>query len=244
MRRDAVAYAILTLLTLIFAAAPTSAFGQFRVLSNFGSASGDPRNPTYSGTIAQGRDGNLYTTTPSGGSNGDGAVFQITPDGTFAVLYSFKGADGSLPAGGLTLGMDGNLYGTTSVGGAHASGTIFKITTTGTLTSLYSFTSSTDGSNPVAPPIQGSDGNWYGTTSLSGAHGAGAVYKLTSNGTFTTLYSFDTTHGSQPNAPLVQGSDGNFYGTTTFGGSGERHFVYLWRVQRNKRTRSQCRVGL
>jgi uncharacterized repeat protein (TIGR03803 family) len=121
---------------------------------------------------------------------------------------------------------------------------IFKITTTGTLTSLHSFTSSTDGSNPVAPPIQGSDGNWYGTTSLSGAHGAGAVYKLTSNGTFTTLYSFDTTHGSQPNAPLVQGSDGNFYGTTTFGGSGERHFVYLWRVQRNKRTRSQCRVGL
>jgi len=219
MRRDAVAYAIFTLVTLIFAAAPTSAFGQFSVLYNFGSVSGDGRNPTFSGTIAQGRDGNLYTTTSSGGSTGNGAVLQITPAGTSAVLYSFKGTDGSQPSGGLTLGLDGNFYGTTAQGGAHASGTIFKITSTGTLTTLYSFTSATDGSNPSAPPIQGTDGNWYGTTSLSGANGVGTVYKLTSASVFTTLYKFDVTHGSEPSAPLVQGSDGNFYGTTVFGGS-------------------------
>ena len=219
MRRDAVAYAISTLLTLIFAAAPTSAFGQFSVLYDFGSTTGDGRNPTFSGTIAQGRDGNLYTTTPSGGSTGNGAVLQITPAGAAAVLYSFKGTDGSEPSGGLTLGTDGNFYGTTSAGGAHASGTIFKITSTGALTVLYNFTGSTDGSDPLAPPIQGTDGNWYGTASLSGAQGVGTVYKVTSIGTFTTLFGFDITRGSEPSAPLVQGSDGNFYGTTVFGGT-------------------------
>jgi uncharacterized repeat protein (TIGR03803 family) len=216
MRRHAVAYAIFILL---LAVVPTSAFGQFSVLYNFGSVSGDGRNPAFSGIIAQGRDGNLYTTTPSGGSTGNGAVVQITLAGTATVLYSFKGTDGSQPSGGLTLGLDGNFYGTTAAGGAHASGTIFKISQTGALTTLYSFTSSTDGSNPLAPPIQGTDGNWYGTTSLSGAHSLGTVYKLTSTSTYTVLYAFDTTHGSEPSAPLVQGSDGNFYGTTTFGGS-------------------------
>ena len=65
MRRHAVAYAIFILL---LAVVPTSAFGQFSVLYNFGSVSGDGRNPAFSGIIAQGRDGNLYTTTPSGGS--------------------------------------------------------------------------------------------------------------------------------------------------------------------------------
>jgi len=218
MRRDAVAFSTSTLLTLILAAVATPAFGQYSVLYNFGSVSGDARNPAFSGIIAQGRDGNLYTTTPSGG-NGNGTVVQITPAGTATVLYSFKGTDGSQPPGGLTLGLDGNFYGATPLGGAHGSGTIFKITPTGTLTTLYSFSSSTDGSNAVAPPIQGSDGNWYGTTSLGGAHGLGTVYKLTSAGVFTVLYAFDTTHGSEPSAPLVQGSDGNFYGTTTFGGS-------------------------
>ena len=105
MRRNTFACAVVALLTLSVAAVPTSAFGQFSVLYNFGSVAGDGRNPAYSGTIAQGRDGNLYTTTPSGGSTGNGAVVQITPAGTATVLYSFKGTDGSQPSGGLTLGL-------------------------------------------------------------------------------------------------------------------------------------------
>jgi len=226
MRRNTFACAVVALLTLSVAAVPTSAFGQFSVLYNFGSVAGDGRNPAYSGTIAQGRDGNLYTTTPSGGSTGNGAVVQITPAGTATVLYSFKGTDGSQPSGGLTLGLDGSFYGTTFAGGAHASGTIFKITSAGVLTVLYSFTSSTDGSGPLAPPIQGTDGNWYGTTSLSGAHGVGTVYRLTSTSAFIVLYAFDTTHGSEPSAPLVQGSDGNFYSTTTFGGTSSGGVVF------------------
>jgi hypothetical protein len=34
----------------------------------FGSKTGDPLNPQYSGVITQGRDGNLYSTAPYGGS--------------------------------------------------------------------------------------------------------------------------------------------------------------------------------
>jgi hypothetical protein len=63
MRRDAVVSVICAVLTLILVAVPVSAYGQFSVLHNLGSATGEPRNPVFDGIIAQGRDGNLYTTT-------------------------------------------------------------------------------------------------------------------------------------------------------------------------------------
>lgn len=80
--------------------------------------------------LAQGRDGNFYGTTSSGGSRARGTVFKITPAGVFTTLQSFtqNGADGSLPNVGLVAGSDGNLYGTTTSGGASYQGTVFKIT--------------------------------------------------------------------------------------------------------------------
>ena len=119
---------------LLLVALATAAHAQISVLYEFGSKSGDPLNPQYSGIIAQGRDGNLYSTAPKGGANGYGAVFKITPKGAFSVLYSFDAIHGSSPTGGLTLGMDGNFYGTTTDGGTFGYGTIFKITPGGTLT--------------------------------------------------------------------------------------------------------------
>ena len=79
------------------------------ILYKFGTDSGDPTNPSYEGTIAQGRDGTLYSTAPSGGSQSWGAVFQISPGGTLSVPYSFDRTTGSAPQGGLTLGRDGNF---------------------------------------------------------------------------------------------------------------------------------------
>src|ERR1041385_2471002 len=67
-------------------------------------------------------DGNFYGTTAFGGAysnciGGCGAVFQISPTGTFTLLHSFTNYDGSEPLGGLVEGADGNLYGTTVAGG-------------------------------------------------------------------------------------------------------------------------------
>jgi uncharacterized repeat protein (TIGR03803 family) len=212
-------------LTIVAGTVPVHA-QTFSVLYNFGTNAGDPASPEYSGLVAQGRDGNLYSTTVNGGTNGSGTVFKITPTGTLSVLYSFgSDAVGTPPRSGLTLGADGNFYGTIWQAGVGGFGTAFKITPSGSLTVLHSFTGAGDGAYPYAPPIQGTDGNFYGTTSAGGT-GYGIVYKLTPSGTFTKLYSFDFTHGSAPYAPLVQGTDGNFYGTTSGGGSASDGTVF------------------
>ena len=98
---------------------------------------------------------------------------------------------------------------------------MFRISTNGALTSLYSFTGGNDGANPTAGLVQGSDGSFYGTTQYGGTNGDyGTVFKISSSGALTSLYSFmGGNDGWGPNG-LVQGSDDSFYGTTTSGGQG------------------------
>jgi uncharacterized repeat protein (TIGR03803 family) len=90
------------------------------------------------------------------------------------------------------------------------------------LTTLYSF-DGTDGQYPEAALVQASDGNVYGTTALGGnnscRYGCGTVFKITPNGTLTTLHAFDGTDGIEPFEALAQAPDGNFYGTTVVGGA-------------------------
>ena len=101
-------WGILTLTLLLPLA--ISARAQFSVLYNLGSHLGDPADPNSAGIIAQGRDGNLYSTT-FGGGVGYGAVFKMTPAGKLTTLYRFTGGtDGGSPLGGLTLGTGGNFY--------------------------------------------------------------------------------------------------------------------------------------
>jgi len=171
--------------------------------------------------LVQGIDGNLYGTTLGGGANGAGTVFKMTPAGVLTTLYSFCSlpncADGSLPYGGLVLASDGNFYGTTSQGGSAngVSGTVFQITPAGNLTTLHSFDGS-DGANPNAPLIQGTDGELYGLTANGGPANSGTFFKITLGGALTTLFNFS---GTYLNGPLVQASDGNFYGTSEAGGA-------------------------
>ncbi len=210
---------------LVIAALTTAAPAQtLTVLHNFGTQSGDPLDPVL-GYWAQGRDGNLYSTAPTGGAHGDGAVFSFSVStGLVTVLHSFAGTDGSAPYSGLTLGTDGNFYGTTSAGGEYGAGTVFQITPAGTFTTLYNFTNGSDGGTPIAPPVEGADGNFYGTTSTGGAAvGCGTVYSITTSVTTPTiLHQFAGSAGSDgcdPVAPLVLGNDGYFYGTTYRGGT-------------------------
>jgi uncharacterized repeat protein (TIGR03803 family) len=88
---------------------------------------------------------------------------------------------------------------------------------------LHSF-DGPDGAYPNAGLVQASDGNFYGTTSEGGASGncsggCGTVFKITPNGTLTTLHSFGGSDGAGPYGALVQATDGGFYGTTFGGGA-------------------------
>jgi uncharacterized repeat protein (TIGR03803 family) len=165
----------------------------------------------------------LYGTTPSGGFNGYGTVFKITPTGKLTTPHNFDYEDGAYPQGGLVQAINGDIYGTTLFGGANNSryGTVFKITTVGTLITLHTF-ENTDGANPEAGLVQAIDGDFYGTTVSGGSSDGGTVFKITAGGSLTTLHSFCAkarcADGSNPWGPLVQATDGNFYGTTAGGG--------------------------
>ena len=172
----------------------------------------------YAGLV-QGSDGNFYGTTLYGGTNGYGTVFQISTNRALTTLYSFTGGDGAYPQTGLVQGSDGNFYGTTGGGGTNNAGTVFKISANGALTSLYSFTGGSDGANPLAGLVQGSDGSFYGTTYSGGTNGVGTVFRISTNGALTSLHLFSGDDGANPQAGLVQGSDGSFYGTTLYGGN-------------------------
>ena len=174
-------------------------------------------------TLVQGSDGNFYGTTPLGGAHAKGTVFKIDSTGSLTTLHSFSGSpgDGAVPVGGLVQGSDGNFYGTTTSGGAFFQGTVFRMTSSGAVTVLHSFNSfSGEGAVPVAGLVQGSDGNFYGTTVVGGEHFQGTVFQIDATGNLTTLHSFSGSpnDGGNPVAGLVQGSDGNFYGTTPTGG--------------------------
>jgi len=189
--------------------------------------------------VVQATDGNFYGTAESGGANGAGTVFKITPSGTFTLLHTFCSKsgckDGGIPYAGLVQATDGNLYGTTIAGGANCvsdggCGTVFKIAPSGTLTTLHRF-DGTDGASPYARLVQATDGNLYGTTDFGGANcvsdgGCGTVLKITPKGKLTTLHSFDGKDGDDPYAGLVQYTDGNLYGTTATGGSYGRGTVF------------------
>lgn len=164
--------------------------------------------------LVQASDGNLYGTTAQGGMANLGTAFKITPGGNFTLLHSFNETDGAGP-NELVQGTDGNFYGTTNTGGANRVGTVFQMTPSGAVRTLLNFAANDgNGDFPNAALLQGTDGNFYGTTTGDGTLNFGTVFKITSSGSFTLLHSFNFDPGSGPYAPLVQATDGNFYGTT------------------------------
>ena len=209
--------------------------GALRTLHSFIGTSGG----AYPNGLVQGRDGNFYGTTRYGGLStysgsylGFGTVFRMSASGALTTLYSFDrglyDGDGAYPQAGLVQGGDGNLYGTTPYGGTNGGGTVFQISPNGVLITLCSFTGGLGSLGPSGGLVQGSDGNFYGTISGKGAYcypggygSFGSVFKISTHGALTTLYSFTGgVDGTNPNAGLVQGSDGSFYGTTSSGGPG------------------------
>jgi uncharacterized repeat protein (TIGR03803 family) len=163
---------------------------------------------------------------------------------TESTIYTFLGVDGNIPAY-LIQASDGNFYGVATVGGLGAEcayfgddtgcGTIFKMLPSGLVEVLYNFQGS-DGSYPDSL-VQGSDGNLYGTTAFGGSggrrfvcdtdptsnadivYGCGTIFKITTAGSFSSIYSFTGGNDGANPSGLIQGADGMFYGTTVLGGA-------------------------
>lgn len=98
------------------------------------------------------------------------------------------------------------------------------------MTTVYSFCAQPgclDGSYPRSELMIGADGNLYGTTFEGGnstfvcAQGCGTIFKITPEGTLTTVYAFCDceSDGESPAGGLVQDPNGEFFGTTEYGGT-------------------------
>jgi uncharacterized repeat protein (TIGR03803 family) len=182
--------------------------------------------------LVQVSDGSFFGATALGGT-GYGTVFHLNTDGELTTLHQFTGAYGASPNGLIARGR--TIYGTTQGGNSacpSGCGTVFQIDAQGQFTTLYSF-SGPDGQYP-ANLLYGQDGNLYGTTgaqdgSCCSRPPAVTVFKLTTAGAISTLYTFcsapDCFLGSQF-VSLIQVPNGDFYGLTNsgrgqFSGSGE-----------------------
>ena len=177
--------------------------------------------------LVLGSNGELYGTTETGGfeSNDVGTAFRVDPDGTFTTLVDFAslrgGGAGAAPLAALVLGSDGDFYGTTYYDGATDSGTVFRITPAGIITRLAEFTGTggpLPGRGPLAPLVEGQDGEFFGMTSRGGIQDRGTIFRMSPSGSVSTLFEFDEPQGN-PQTPLTQGIDGHFYGTTLFDGA-------------------------
>jgi uncharacterized repeat protein (TIGR03803 family) len=185
--------------------------------------------------------GTLYGTASAGGTNGFGAVFAVSINGTgFTNLHSFTAtsgplstnSDGASPYAELLLA-GSTLYGTASAGGTNGTGALFSVSTNGMgFNNLYSFSSSvnygpnSDGAYPLGGLILSSN-ILYGTARDAGTNGNGTVFAINTNGTgFTTLHNLKASDdGSYPVAALILSSN-TLYGTATFGGSGGSGTVF------------------
>jgi len=204
------------------------------ILYSFAGGS-DATNP-YSGLLMD-SSGSLYGTTYNGGTNGVGAVYELSESGgvwTEQVLHSFGGgSDGLNPNGGLVMDKKGALYGTAKYGGKHKFGIVFQLNKSGGTWNeniLYNF-GGADGAGPYARLLRSGSTTFYGTTVDGGANNEGAVFVLFKSGGVwgeAVVYSFggSSGDGTYPFSALIKDSSGNLYGTTENGGAHGYGTVY------------------
>lgn len=190
----------------------------------------DVHSPTFSHmTLLQGTEGGGfwpkgYGTETAGGKHGSGSIFWWYQSNRHFIhdLYTFDpdGKAGLHPMGGVIEGFDGAMYGTTHDGGNEGVGTIFRITPQGELSVLHHFSGmNREGFRPTQGLTRGADGNYYGATETGGELYVGSLYRMTPDGTLTTLFSFDFDRsGMGPHGALTLSPDGMLYGLTGFGG--------------------------
>ena len=190
--------------------------------------------PAY-GDLLFDQAGNIYGTTSSGGSGGNGVVYELIaePGGGYkeSVLYAFSGSDGSTPYSGVIFDDSSNLYGTTYEGGL-GNGTVFELLYPGWAQecTLNNFRNGSDGGYLAAGLIFDQSGNLYGATTNAGKGGGGTVFELTQNApcswTLTTLYNFTGAASCGPWGTLLMDGNGNLYGTTKCDGANNKGNIW------------------
>jgi uncharacterized repeat protein (TIGR03803 family) len=131
--------------------------------------------------------GNLYGTTPTGGSGGcaSGVVFQLKPP-TWKETQLHVFCDLGAPKG-VVIDSSGILYGATADGGAPERGTVFELKPPSgkqekwSESNLHTFTDGSGGNIPDSA-VFGRDGALYGTTLSGGSRnchgGCGVIYRI------------------------------------------------------------------
>src|SRR5580704_788797 len=84
-----------------------------------------------------------------------------------------------------------------------------------TFTNVFQFDYADGGFPEPTTLVQGTDGEFYGTTYAGGVQHIGVIFKVTSAGAMTTLFGFQGPYNAHSTAGLIQATDGNFYGTTS-----------------------------
>ena len=186
-----------------------------------------PNGNTPEAALVEGPDGNFYGTTAGGGRQNGGSPahghdFQDVARGRSVGFVSglWRFVDIAIPNAPLVLGTDGAFYSTSyNSGGGLGAGAVYQFSAAGVVTVLHGFNDTPDGDMPNGGLVLGSDGNFYGTTEYGGTSHLGTAYRISQDGTYEELVSFDNSNGAQPFGQMIQATDGNFYGTTVSGGS-------------------------
>jgi uncharacterized repeat protein (TIGR03803 family) len=197
--------------------------GHIKLLYTFPGSGDNTNMGSMNAGVILDSQGNLYGTTPYGGTQG--MAYKLSSSGAETTLYNFTPAPGGTIAfAGVTRDAAGNLYGATQKGGASNAGVVYRVNTAGQEKALYNFTNGVDGGSPEWTPVVDTQGNVYGTTlgggSAPGAAGFGVVYKIDLSGQESVLHTFTGgADGGYPNFLTIDAA-GNLYGTAWYGANG------------------------
>ena len=174
------------------------------------------------GSLVLFHSGKLYGQTFTGGTNGDGVIFEFDVNtGTYTKKADLLRSSNGTGPNSMSEAPNGKLYGTTVSGGSTDDGVIFEFDpSAGVVTKKLDFNSAPKGKYPCGSICYLNNGLFYGMTTLGGNANKGVLYEYNSGSLqYTVKAQFNGTNGSKPSGRLTIASNGNFYGMTSEGGT-------------------------